>query len=134
MRLNDFSTRIAGAVDMWNRLMQRAHQPGAKKEFVENKPENIHINYVRNPISGVVEIDRLMDDLEPRLTHIRVPTLVVQASGDPVVEPKGSREIFESIGSSDKEYLLFNFDRHGILLGEGAQKVHNSISNFIKRL
>jgi esterase/lipase/1-acyl-sn-glycerol-3-phosphate acyltransferase len=134
MRLRDFSARFAPAVDMWNRLMQRARQPGAKKEFVENNPENIHINYVRNPVSGVVEIDRLMDDLEPRLTRINVPTLVVQSSGDPVVEPKGSRKIFELIGSSDKEYLLFNYDRHGILLGEGAEKVHNRIFNFIKKL
>ncbi|MGD9056927.1 MAG: alpha/beta fold hydrolase [Desulfobacterales bacterium] len=134
MRLKDFSARFAPAVDMWNRLMQKAHQHGAKKEFVENKPENAHINYIRNPISGVVEVDRLMDDLEPRLTHIKVPTLVVQSSGDPVVEPKGSRKIFELIGSSEKEYVLFNFERHGILLGEGAQIVHESIGNFIKRL
>ncbi len=134
MRLRDFSARFAPAVDMWNRLMQKAHQHAAKKEFVENKPENAHINYIRNPISGVVEVDRLMDDLEPRLTHIKVPTLVVQSSGDPVVEPKGSRKIFELIGSSEKEYVLFNFERHGILLGEGAQIVHESIGNFIKRL
>ena len=133
LRLKDFSARFAPAVDMWNRLMHRARQTGAKKEFVENKPENIHINYVRNPISGVVEIDRLMDDLEPRLATIKVPTLVVQSSGDPVVEPQGSREIFNLIGSKDKEYLLFNFDRHGILMGDGAQKVHESIGNFIKR-
>jgi esterase/lipase len=134
MRLKDFSARFAPAVDMWNRLMQKAHQHAAKKEFVENRPENAHINYTRNPISGVVEVDRLMDDLEPRLANIRVPTLVVQSSGDPVVEPKGSRKIFDLIGSSEKEYLLFNFERHGILLGEGAQKVHESIGNFIKRL
>jgi esterase/lipase len=134
MRLRDFSARFAPAVDMWNRLMQKAHQHAAKREFVENKPENAHINYIRNPISGVVEIDRLMDDLEPRLASIMVPTLVVQSSGDPVVEPKGSRKIFELIGSSEKEYVLFNFQRHGILLGNGAQKVHESIGNFIKRL
>ncbi|MGD9235616.1 MAG: alpha/beta fold hydrolase [Desulfobacterales bacterium] len=134
MRLRDFSARFAPAVDMWNRLMQKAHRHAAKKEFVENKPENAHINYIRNPISGVVEIDRLMDDLEPRLADIKVPALVVQSSGDPVVEPKGSRKIFELIGTSEKEYVLFNFDRHGILLGEGAHKVHGSIGNFINRL
>ncbi|MDX1707888.1 MAG: alpha/beta fold hydrolase, partial [Desulfobacterales bacterium] len=133
LRLKDFSARFAPAVDMWNRLMHRARQTGAKKEFVENRPENSHINYVRNPISGVVEIDRLMDDLEPRLANIQVPTLVIQSSGDPVVEPKGSREIFDLIGSEDKEYLLFNFDRHGILLGDGAQKVHKAIGNFIQQ-
>jgi esterase/lipase len=74
-----------------------------------------------------------MDDLEPRLGQISVPTLVVQSSGDPVVEPKGSRKIFELIGASEKEYLLFSFDRHGILLGEGAQNVHQAIGQFIKR-
>ncbi len=133
MRLKDFSARFAPAVDMWNRLMERARQMGAKKEFVENKPENPHINYMRNPISGVVEVDRLMDDLEPRLPDLKVPSLVVQSRGDPVVDPKGSRKIFELIGSIDKEYLLFNFERHGILLGDGAQKVHKAIGEFIKR-
>ncbi len=133
MRLKDFSARFAPAVDMWNRLMERARQVGAKKEFVENKPENPHINYLRNPISGVVEVDRLMDELEPRLAELKIPALVVQSRGDPVVDPKGSRKIFESIGSTDKEYLLFNFNRHGILLGEGAPKVHRAIGEFIKR-
>ena len=134
MRLKDFSARFAPAVDMWNRLMDKARQQGAKKEFVENRPENPHINYLRNPISGVVEVDRLMDDLEPRLSDLNVPTLVVQSRGDPVVDPKGSRKIFDRIGSTEKEYLLFNFDRHGILLGEGALKVHKAIGEFIKRL
>ncbi len=133
MRLKDFSARFATAVDMWNRLMERARQVGAKKEFVENKPENPHINYLRNPISGVVEVDRLMDDLEPKLPELKVPSLVVQSRRDPVVDPKGSRKIFELIGSADKEYLLFNIERHGILLGEGAQQVHQSIGRFMKR-
>jgi esterase/lipase len=75
-----------------------------------------------------------MDDLEPRLADLDGPALVVQSRGDPVVDPRGSRKIFELIGSSDKEYLLFNFDRHGILRGEGAQKVHQSIGEFIKRI
>lgn len=133
LRLKDFSSRFASAVDMWNRFMQKARQVGAKKEFVENNPENPHINYARNPISGVVEVERLMDDLEPRLADLNVPVLVIQSSGDPVVDPKGSRKIFELIGSADKEHLLFNFDRHGILLGEGSQKVFKSIGEFIKR-
>jgi esterase/lipase/1-acyl-sn-glycerol-3-phosphate acyltransferase len=133
MRLKDFSARFAPAVDMWNRLMERARQVGAKKEYVENKPENPHINYLRNPISGVVEVDRLMDALEPQLPDLNVPSLVIQSRGDPVVDPKGSRQIFELIGTSEKEYLLFNFDRHGILMGEGSQKVHKSIAEFIKR-
>jgi esterase/lipase/1-acyl-sn-glycerol-3-phosphate acyltransferase len=134
MRLMDFSSKFAPAVDVWNRLMDRAHRVGPKKEFVENKPENPHINYLRNPISGVRELERLMDHLEPKLPDLNVPALIVQSRRDPVVDPKGSRQIFESLGTKEKEYRLFNFDRHGILLGDGAHRVHKAIGEFIKQL
>lgn len=91
------------------------------------------INYSRNPISGVREIERLMNALEPKLPDLKMPALIVQSHRDPVVDPKGSRKIFELIGTSEKEYILFNFDRHGILLGDGAVKVYKSIGEFVKQ-
>jgi esterase/lipase len=103
-------------------------------EFVANNPENPHINYRRNPVRGVCELERLMDDLEPRLSGITIPSLVIQSQEDPVVNPKGSERIFERIGSQDKTYTLFNFKRHGILNGEGAWRVHAAISDFIQKL
>ncbi len=133
MTLRDFSSKFAPAVDMWNRIMDKAYGVGPKMEFVENKPENPHINYLRNPISGVREIERLMDDLEPKLPDLDVPALIVQSRRDPVVEPKGSRKIFKLLGTEDKEYRLFNFDRHGILLGDGSHRVHKAIGEFINR-
>jgi esterase/lipase/1-acyl-sn-glycerol-3-phosphate acyltransferase len=133
LTLKDFSSKFAPAVDMWNRIMDRTYKDGPKKEFVENKPENPHINYFRNPISGVREIERLMDDLEPKLPNLNMPALIVQSRRDPVVNPKSSKKIFEQIGSRDKEYILFNFDRHGILLGEGAHKVYQVIGEFVKQ-
>ena len=113
--------------------MDKTYKIGPKKEFVENKPENPHINYLRNPISGVKEIERLMDDLEPKLPDLLMPALIVQSRRDPVVDPKGSRKIFERIGSEEKKYILFNFDRHGILLGEGAEKVYQAIGDFVEQ-
>jgi esterase/lipase len=131
LRLHDFSARFVPAVDIWNRLMKRIRTSGGIKEFIANAPENRHINYVRNPIAGIRELERLMDKVEERLKQVRVPALVVQSAGDPVVDPKGSRRVFDLIGSEDKKYMLFNFDRHGILLGEGATKVHRVIGNFL---
>ena len=75
-----------------------------------------------------------MHALEPKLPTIQQPALVVQSSGDPLVDPRGSRKVFELLGSQDKEYLLFSFDRHGILLGDDAYRVHRAIGNFIQRL
>lgn len=131
LRLQDFSSKFVPAVDVWNRLMEKVHLEGAKKEFVENRPENPHINYFRNPISGILELERFMEALEPKLSDIRVPALVVQSQGDPVVAPSGSKRVFDLLGSEDKVYILFNFDRHGILLGDGAHKVFKAIGDFI---
>lgn len=131
MTLKDFSSKFVPAVDVWNRLVKRVRLEGVKKEFVENSPENPHINYFRNPISGVLELERFMEHLETKLHSIQAPTLVIQSRGDPVVNPKGSRRAYERIGSDNKTYLLLNFDRHGILLGDGSEKVHRAIGDFI---
>jgi len=131
-RLRDIVAKFVPAVDTWNRLMGAVRLNSVRKVFVENRPENPHINYFRNPISGIKEIDELMDDLEPRLSTIKVPALVAQSFKDPVVHYKGSSRIFELLGSEDKQYLLFNLERHGILLGEGSRRVHEEIWSFIK--
>jgi esterase/lipase/1-acyl-sn-glycerol-3-phosphate acyltransferase len=130
LRLQDMAARFVPAVDMWNRFMARFNLDEAQKTFVDNHPENPHINYFKNPISGVRELERLMSSLEPRLPQITTPTLVVQSREDPVVNPKGTEKIFNLLGSTDKQLVLFNFQRHGILLGEGADRVYRTIGDF----
>ncbi|MEJ2658766.1 MAG: alpha/beta fold hydrolase [Desulfobacterales bacterium] len=134
MSLNDFSSKFVPAVDVWNRWMKKVRFDGGKMEFVENHPENPHINYFRNPVCGVHELERLMEDVKDKLPDIQMPALVIQSLGDPVVKPSGSQRAFKHIGSEEKAYLLFNFNRHGILLGEDSEKVHKAILNFIQRL
>jgi len=134
LRLQDFSTRLVPAVDVWNRFMKKVRLGDAQVEFVDNHPENPHINYLRNPIAGVRELERFMGALEPKLGSIKVPALVIQGQGDPVVNPKGSVRVFQRLGSEDKTYVLFSFNRHGIVRGEGAERVHRAVWEFIERL
>ena len=134
LRLQDMAARFVPAVDVWNRFMERFHLEDAKKTFVDNQPENPEINYLKNPISGVRELERLMASLEPRLPQIDAPALVVQSQEDPVVNPKGTEKIFKLLGSPDKQMVMFNFQRHGILLGEGAERVYRSIGSFLDHI
>ncbi len=134
MKLHDLSSKFVPAVNTWNKLMAKVRIKKAQKEFVANSPENPHINYSRNPVSGIIELDRLMKSIEPLLPNITIPAMVIQGFGDPVVNPTGSRKIYSLLGSKDKEYLLINFDRHGILLGEGSERVYKAIGDFIQRL
>ena len=134
LRLQDFSVHFVPAVDTWNWIMNVVRLDEAKKKFVDNHPENPHINYLRNPVSGVRELERLMDVLEAILPKIKIPTLVVQSNKDPVVDPKGAERIFRLLGAEDKKLVMYNFPRHGILLGEGAHRVHRTIGQFIDHL
>jgi len=114
--------------------MKKVHFDSVRKEFVENDPENPHINYLRNPISGTRELERLMESVEAKLPEIKAPALIVQSRRDPVVDHEGSRRAFELLGSQDKAYALFNFKRHGIIRGEGALRVHRAIGDFLDDL
>jgi esterase/lipase/1-acyl-sn-glycerol-3-phosphate acyltransferase len=131
MRLRRRTAKLAPAVVLWNKLVDRLVNDEGRRHFVPNEPENPHINYFRNPISGVKELMELMEQLSLRLDRINVPTLLIQSSEDPVVHPEGSKEVYENLGSEDKELVMFNSDRHGILRGELSQRVFTRIAEFL---
>lgn len=133
MKLQDFSARFVPAINLWNRLMDTMNVESAKKEFIENHPENPHINYLRNPISGILELERLMDQLEPKISAIDVAALVIQSLSDPVVHHGGAFKIFQKIGSENKELLMVNYLRHGIINGPGSGRIFSAVAEFVDR-
>jgi len=133
IRLQDLGSYFVPAIDTWNTIIKKIHLKPIAKEFIENRPENPRINYGRNPIAGIHQLEKLMEHLESKLKTIDKPTLVVQSRKDPVVNPKGTLKLFDRLGSDIKEYYIFDYDRHGILIGEGVKRVYKAIENFIKQ-
>lgn len=133
MQLNDLGSYFVPAMDAWNAMTKKINLPGIAKEFLENRPENPHINYVRNPIAGIHQLEKLMEDLAPKLKSLEKPVLVVQSRKDPVVNPNGTQKLFKKLGSPVKEYYLFDFERHGILTGKGVERVFRAIEDFIRQ-
>ncbi len=133
MQLNDLGSYFVPAIDAWNNMIKKIRLSSIAKEFLENDPENPHINYTRNPVAGIHQLEMLMDQLSPKLQTIERPVLVVQSRKDPVVNPRGTQRLFEKLGSKVKEYYLFDYDRHGILTGRGVERVFQSIENFIRQ-
>lgn len=133
-RLQDISSRFASAITTWNRVMDALHCHGAAKKYFEIVPEHPRINYARIPVTALRELEHFMKDLEPRLVDVKIPALIVQANGDPVVNHEGTALLFSRIGSNNKQYLPCDFKRHGILSGEGSKHVHAAIAAFIATL
>ncbi len=134
MKLMDFGTYFIPAMDMWNQMMKKARLGSIAKEFIRNEPENPQVNYLRNPVAGMRQLDRFMTNLEPKLSTIDVPVLVLQSRNDPVVNPESTQKLFRKLGAECKEFYLFDFDRHGILWGKGAGRVHRVIVEFLESI
>jgi esterase/lipase/1-acyl-sn-glycerol-3-phosphate acyltransferase len=130
-RLRKRSAKFAPAMVIWNKLADKLVNDEGRQHFVPSETENPDINYSRNPISAVKELMELMDTATQRLREITVPVLIIQSSDDPIVHPKGSELLYQGLGSKDKELIVFPSTRHGIIRGEGSERVFASVVKFL---
>jgi esterase/lipase len=134
IKLKGIASKFASIVVAWNKLLTKAHVSKGKMEFVENVPENPEINYLRNPVSGGSELQKLMNQVENQLKNVMEPTLIIQGSDDPVVNSVSAQEIFKKLGTKEKQLLGIYADHHGILRGREADKVNAMVLMFLKEI
>lgn len=132
--LRDYSTKFMPGRDVWKRILNRVSIGERDQGFLEFHNGNHHINYPLNPVAGVKEVGEYLESIEKRYKAIRQPTLIIQADNNPVVAPGGSKKIYDSIGSRDKEYCLLSDDRHVLVNGENTEAVFRKIRFFLKGL
>jgi esterase/lipase len=80
----------------------------------------------------VSELEKLMQRVEERLRYVKDPTLVIQSSDDPVVNPESGREIFKKLGTEKKQLFQVYAKHHGILRGIGAKQVKANVLVFLR--
>ncbi|HQO01163.1 MAG TPA: alpha/beta fold hydrolase [Spirochaetota bacterium] len=131
LHLKNIASRFTSSVVLWNHFLEKIHVKRGKFEFVENNPENAHINYFKNPINGVNELEKFMDRLEGQLKDFSLPVILIQGSKDPVVNPESAIDIFRKMGPIKKELCMLYSDRHGIINHEGSATVFKRVKNFL---
>jgi esterase/lipase/1-acyl-sn-glycerol-3-phosphate acyltransferase len=134
LALRNYSTSFVPAMDVWNRILNKMKRGERDSQFFEFSYGNHHVNYPKNPVAGVKEVDDFLESIEKEYVAIKQPALIIQADKNPVVDPKGSLQLYDSIGSPDKEFCLLSYDRHILVNGEGVEKVFRKISAFIGNL
>ncbi len=134
LKLMSVASKFAPVIVAWNKLLTRIKIDKWKMEFVKNDPEYPQINYLRNPVSGGYELDKLMRFVENRLGKVTDPTLIIHASGDPVVDPVSGEEIFEKLGTEEKQLIRVYANHHGILRGKEADEVNAAVLTFLNKL
>ncbi len=134
LRLKNYSVHLAPSIVNVNALLKKLGRNVSSWEYVDNQPENKHINYTKNPLTGLSELVKVIDATDHALPGIAVPTLVVQASKDNTVNPVSGQLIFDKLGTDAKELALFERSRHGIINGAGAEDIFERVRRFLDRI
>lgn len=129
--VRDYSIRLVPSIISLNTLLKRIGQSQYAWDYVVNNPENKHINYMRNPLTGVQQLTYVMNATAETLEQVKVPALVIQASKDTTVDPASGPTIFEKIGGRSKRLVLFERERHGIINGEGSPEIFAQVEQFL---
>lgn len=136
LRLRNYAVHLVSPILALNALLGKIipqRKEGGRWEYLENDPENEQINYSSNPTSGVKQLGEAMDEFEKWLKLICVPTLIIQGSRDPVVDPASGQLIFGQVGTTKKELTIIERDRHGIINGEGSEDIFHRVEQFLYR-
>jgi esterase/lipase len=131
LSLVDIRARMVAGINLWNEILTKIHCPIGKLEYVDDTPENPDINYSRNYLKGVLELENLMDVVKEKLHLVDIPTLVIQGSNDGVVNPKSGETIFNKIATTRKELYFPLRNNHVIITGQGKEEVFEKINDFL---
>ncbi len=134
LKLLDIRARFVPGINIWNEMMDRFNISKGKMEFVDDKPENPHINYSRNYLKGVEQLEKLMHECDKNLSRISSPVMVIQGRQDPVVNPVSGRIIFEKISSQNRILLEPDFSNHCVVTGKNKEEIFDMIKTFFLKL
>ena len=134
LRFASRKASLAEAVQGANRLLTALGLGRWRKDFVRNPADNPHINYLRCPVSGIVQIRRLMRRVSRHLPGLMLPVLVLHGDRDPKVDVRGGRELFRRLGSANKRYREIGSARHGIVRGAAGREVFAETAAFFAAL
>ena len=132
LSLKNYSTSFMPSIDVWHRILAKIKRDALDVRYFQFESENPFINYDRNPVYSIQNVGSFLEKLRPMLKDVRHPSLILHAERDPVVDSSGSRILYEELGSTIKEYLLFSSDRHILTNGADSDLVNGRISSFIR--
>jgi esterase/lipase/1-acyl-sn-glycerol-3-phosphate acyltransferase len=134
LKLRDIRTRVVSGINIWNEMLEKLHINKGKFEYVDDEPENPNMNYSRNYLKGVEELENLMKECNEFLDKVTTPALIIQAKNDPVVSPLSGKIIYQKIRSKNKFLFEPNFSNHVIINRDNKEEVFEEIRSFLYKL
>ena len=134
LKLNDIRAKFVPTINIFNDILVALKIDKGKFEYIDGATENTDLNYKRNYFHGVEELGKLMKKCEQSLENITVPTLVIQADKDPVINPISGKMIFDKIATKKKILIEPRFSNHIIINSLGKEEIFEDIKQFLCKI
>lgn len=135
LRIRDIRSHLVPGINLWNDILDKFKIEKGQFDYIDNYPENPDINYSRNYLKGVEELDHLMGEVEKNMKKINNHILIIQGNHDPIVNPESAKIIYNDIKNSvSKKLIEVERNNHVIITGEGRQEIFDLINEFLTKL
>jgi esterase/lipase/1-acyl-sn-glycerol-3-phosphate acyltransferase len=124
---------IGAPIKLQQRFLRLVPVVKTVRDFVRAEPENPCTNYTYHPLQAVRQLIQFIEEYQQVLSQVTVPTLLVQARGDPTVHPDSAQYIYDRLQLPDKKILWKAIDRHVIVSARDTE-VHDDILTFLQQL
>jgi carboxylesterase len=84
------------------------------------------------PIGATIQFRKLVSEVRPILTEIKIPTFIVQGELDGIVPMKSARYLYETIGATKKEILYIPNSKHHICYCEENSLLFEKVLHFLQ--
>ena len=93
-----------------------------------------HVAYPMNPVRSAVELKLLIEQMHAALPKIDVPVLLIHSRNDDYVVKDSMEQIFNQLGTSDKQMLWVKGGGHVITEEPTREVVFKSAGDFVQRV
>ena len=94
--------------------------------------EASHVHYPKDPVRSGYELFRLIEEMRDALPKITVPALVIHSRDDQSISTEHAEQIYQHLGTSQKELLLVDQANHVITRDGDTSRVFVPINQFIE--
>jgi carboxylesterase len=92
-----------------------------------------HPSYEVMPLAAVQELQRLQRRVRAALARVTAPLLVAHGCHDSTAHPADSLEIFQSVGSREREHLLLEDSAHVVPVDRDGPRLAAAVVEFLSQ-
>jgi carboxylesterase len=99
-----------------------------------SRDENPWQGYAVQPLKGATQLKHLQNVIQPLLSQIHQPILILQGRLDPTVHPQSPQIIYDQVSSAIKELHWLENSTHCVILDKERELAASLTLDFLKRL